>query len=89
MSDYPRRWDHFERDSHVRMRDQHDHLRSHIDSDWHTNLCADAPRTEIATLKKDFYSTEAVLARSARTEKVFLGYLVRLLQKIAARRSEM
>jgi hypothetical protein len=48
-----------------------------------------APRTEIATLKKDFYSTEAVLARSARTEKVFLGYLVRLLQKIAARRSEM
>lgn len=48
-----------------------------------------APRTEIATLKKDFYSTEAVLARSAHTEKVFLGYLVRLLRKIVARRSEV
>jgi hypothetical protein len=48
-----------------------------------------APRTEIVTLKKDFYSTEAVLARSAHIEKVFLGYLVRLLRKIAARRSEM
>ncbi len=48
-----------------------------------------APRTEIATLKKEFYSTEAILARSARTEKVFLGYLVRLIRKTAARRSEV
>jgi APA family basic amino acid/polyamine antiporter len=47
-----------------------------------------APRTEIATLKKDFYSTEAILERSARTEKVFLGYVVRLIRKTVARRSK-
>jgi APA family basic amino acid/polyamine antiporter len=47
-----------------------------------------APRTEMATLKKDFYSTEAILARSARTEKVFLGYMVRLVRKAVARRSK-
>ncbi len=47
-----------------------------------------APRTEIATLKKDFYSTEAILARSARTEKVFLGYVVRLIRTAAARRAK-
>ena len=46
------------------------------------------PRTEIATLKKDFYSTEAIFARSARTEKVFLGYAVRLIRKAVARRSK-
>ncbi|MGZ4904871.1 MAG: amino acid permease [Halobacteriota archaeon] len=40
-----------------------------------------APRTEIATLKKDFYSTERILARRARTERVFLGYLVHLIRK--------
>ena len=47
-----------------------------------------APRTEMATLKKEFYSTEAILARRARTEKVFLGYMVRLIRKAAARRSK-
>jgi APA family basic amino acid/polyamine antiporter len=47
-----------------------------------------APRTEITTLKKDFYSTEAILARRARTEKIFLGYLVWLVRKAAARRSQ-
>ncbi len=40
-----------------------------------------APRTEIATLKKDFYSTERVLARRTRTERVFLGYLVHLIRR--------
>ncbi len=40
-----------------------------------------APRTEIATLKKDFYSTERILARRTRTERVFLGYLVHLIRK--------
>ncbi|MDD1720916.1 MAG: APC family permease [Euryarchaeota archaeon] len=40
-----------------------------------------APRTELATLKKDFYSTEATLSRSAHTQRVFLGYLVRLIRK--------
>jgi basic amino acid/polyamine antiporter, APA family len=45
-----------------------------------------APRTEITTLKRDFYSTEAILQRSAHTQKVFLGYLVYLLRKAAARR---
>ncbi|MGZ4932760.1 MAG: APC family permease [Halobacteriota archaeon] len=44
-----------------------------------------APRTEITTLKRDFYSTEAILARSTHTQKVFLGYLVYLLRKAAAR----
>jgi len=44
-----------------------------------------APRTELATLKKNFYSTEALLSRSARTQKVFLGYLVQLTRKIVAR----
>jgi hypothetical protein len=34
-------------------------------------------------------STEAVLARSTRTEKVFVGYLVWLVQKAAARQSEV
>jgi len=47
-----------------------------------------APRTEIATLKKDFYSAEAIRARSAHTEKVFLGYLVWLMRKTVARRPE-
>jgi len=45
-----------------------------------------APRTEITTLKKDFYSTEAMLARSAHTEKVFLGYLVWLVRKTVVSR---
>ncbi|MGZ4901446.1 MAG: amino acid permease [Halobacteriota archaeon] len=40
-----------------------------------------APRTEIATLKKDFYSTERIFARRTRTERVFLGYLVHLIRK--------
>ncbi|MGZ4953261.1 MAG: APC family permease, partial [Halobacteriota archaeon] len=44
-----------------------------------------APRTEITTLKRDFYSTEAILARSEHTQKVFLGYLIYLLRKAAAR----
>ena len=44
-----------------------------------------APRTEITTLKRDFYSTEAILARSTHTQKVFLGYLVYLLRKAVAR----
>jgi len=44
-----------------------------------------APRTELATLKKNFYSTKALLSRSARTQKVFLGYLVQLTRKIAVR----
>jgi amino acid transporter len=47
-----------------------------------------APRTEITTLKKDFYSAEAVLARRTRTERVFLGYVVQLVRKTAARRSK-
>ena len=47
-----------------------------------------APRTEISTLKRDFYSTEATLERSAHTQKVFLGYLVYLVRKIAARQSK-
>jgi basic amino acid/polyamine antiporter, APA family len=44
-----------------------------------------APRTEITTLKRDFYSSEAILARSTHTQKVFLGYLVYLLRKAVAR----
>jgi APA family basic amino acid/polyamine antiporter len=44
-----------------------------------------APRTEITTLKRDFYSTEAILARSTHTQKVFFGYLVYLLRKAVAR----
>ena len=47
-----------------------------------------APRTEIATLKKEFYSTEAILARRTRRERVFLGYVVWLIRKAVARRSK-
>ena len=46
-----------------------------------------APRTEIATLKREFYSIEALLERSAQTQRYFLGYLVQLIRKAAARRS--
>jgi len=38
-----------------------------------------SPRSELAAVKRTFYSTEAVLARVARTQQVFLGYLLRLL----------
>jgi hypothetical protein len=32
-----------------------------------------SPRSEVAVVKATFYSTEAVLARVARTQRVFLG----------------
>lgn len=40
-----------------------------------------APRTEMATLKREFLSTEAMLSRVARTQRVFLGYLFRLIRR--------
>jgi amino acid transporter len=40
-----------------------------------------APRTEMETLKREFYSTEAVLSRASRMQKVFLGYLLRLIRE--------
>ncbi len=40
-----------------------------------------APRTEMETLKREFLSTEAMLSRVARTQRVFLGYLFRLLRR--------
>jgi hypothetical protein len=39
-----------------------------------------APRTEMETLKREFYSTEAVLSRVSRAQKVFLGYLLRFIR---------
>jgi Amino acid transporters len=38
-----------------------------------------SPRSEVAAVKATFYSTEAVLARVAQTQRVFLGYLLRLV----------
>ncbi|MGZ4918462.1 MAG: APC family permease [Halobacteriota archaeon] len=38
-----------------------------------------SPRSEVGALKATFYSTEAVLRRVARTQRVFLGYLLRLV----------
>jgi hypothetical protein len=38
-----------------------------------------SPRSELGVIKATFYSTEAVLARVARTQRVFLGYLLRLV----------
>ena len=40
-----------------------------------------APRTEMETLKREFLSTEAMLSRVARTQRVFLGYLFRLIRR--------
>ncbi len=40
-----------------------------------------APRTEMATLKREFLSTEAMLSRVSRTQRVFLGYLFRLIRR--------
>src|SRR5659263_166493 len=80
MSDYPRRWDHFERDSHVRMRDQHDHLRSHIDSDWHTNLCA------VCTADRDSDPEERFLfdRSGSCSERAHRKGLLRVLGALAA-----
>ena len=38
-----------------------------------------SPRRELAVVKATFYSTEAMLARVAQTQRVFLGYLLRLV----------
>jgi len=38
-----------------------------------------SPRSEVEVVKATFYSTEAVLERVARTQRVFLGYLLRLV----------
>ncbi len=38
-----------------------------------------SPRSEREMVKATFYSTEAVLSRVARTQRVFLGYLLRIL----------
>ncbi|HYA60991.1 MAG TPA: amino acid permease [Candidatus Acidoferrum sp.] len=46
---------------------------------------AHTPRTEMETLKKEFYSTEAILSRVSRTQKVFLGYLLKLLREYMRR----
>lgn len=40
-----------------------------------------SPRKERTILKEAFYSTEAVLSRVARTQRVFLGYLLRLIAR--------
>jgi basic amino acid/polyamine antiporter, APA family len=37
-----------------------------------------SPRSERELVKATFYSTEAILARVARTQRVFLGYLLRI-----------
>lgn len=38
-----------------------------------------SPRSELGDIKATFYSTEAVLAQVARMQRVFLGYLLRLI----------
>jgi len=40
-----------------------------------------APRTEMETLKRQFYSTEAVLSRASRMQRVLFGYLLRLIKE--------
>jgi APA family basic amino acid/polyamine antiporter len=40
-----------------------------------------APRTEMETLKEQFYSTEAELARASRMQRVFLGYLLKQIRE--------
>jgi len=40
-----------------------------------------APRTEMETLKEQFYSTEAVLSRASRMQRVFLGYLLKQIRE--------
>jgi APA family basic amino acid/polyamine antiporter len=40
-----------------------------------------APHTEMETLKREFLSTEAMLSRVSRTQRVFLGYLFRLIRR--------
>jgi hypothetical protein len=39
------------------------------------------PRMEMETLKREFYSTEAVRSRVSRMQKVFLGYLLRFIRE--------
>jgi len=38
-----------------------------------------SPQSEMEMVKATFYSTEAVLSRVARTQRVFLGYLLRIV----------
>ena len=40
-----------------------------------------APRTEMETLKRQFYSTEAVLSRASRMQRVLFGYLLRSIKE--------
>ena len=40
-----------------------------------------SPRSEREMVKATFYSTEAVLSRVARTQRVFLGYLLRIVTR--------
>jgi hypothetical protein len=37
-----------------------------------------SPRSERELLKATFYSTEAIVARVTRTQRVFVGYLLRI-----------
>jgi amino acid transporter len=39
------------------------------------------PRTEMETLKREFYSTEAVLSRTSRMQRVLFGFLMRLIRE--------
>ena len=44
-----------------------------------------SPRKEMEVLKREFYSTEAILSRVARTQRVFLEYLLRLARSLLRR----
>ncbi len=44
-----------------------------------------SPRKEMEVLKREFYSTEVILSRVARTQRVFLGYLLRLSRSLLRR----